>query len=138
MNVVKVRCTRILRGGQRGRPEIGDHPSVRIGREYVVLAMSGRPIDGVAYMILRDDLPGARAVWASEMFEITSDLLPTSWRVRDNYGTGVSISLVPEPWLDGDFFERIDARDETAVRRFRDEVARLHEEEGLALDPWTA
>jgi hypothetical protein len=64
------------------------------------------------------------------MFEVTSGGVPSSWRVGDPYGTGVLITLQPEPWLQNGFWERKGAGETQAFETFRREVARMYEEEG--------
>lgn len=40
------------------------------------------------------------------MFEIISNKIPSSWRIDDPYGSGLSITLEPESWLVEEFWDK--------------------------------
>lgn len=133
---MKVRCVRILQGGHHGGRDITDEPfskTVVVGGEYVVLGILCQAEAGAMYSILRHDVyPGlAPASLTSEMFEIISPKIPTSWVAVDYYGDGRVIALEPEAWTDPpDFFERKLAGEAGLIDVFVAEVERLYAEEG--------
>jgi hypothetical protein len=132
-----VRCVRILEGGRYNGRELPDapptstiHGAVRVGGEYAVLTLSCTQIAGASYMVLRDGDPTAVAAPTASMFEIVSWNIPDSWVAHDPHGTGALIALTPEPWTEKGFWERKERGDRTALRSFRDEVRRIHSQEG--------
>lgn len=127
---MKVRCIKLLEGARAGGSEVNKLASLHVGGEYVVLGMSGRPIDGVHYLLLRDGSATATVAAAAEMFEIVSGTIPASWRAHDPHGTGTRILLEPEAWAERDLWDQKDRGDLEAMEIFRKEVALMYEEEG--------
>jgi hypothetical protein len=107
-----------MRGGREVESIQG---TVEVGSEYVVLGIWAQAEGGTSY--------------SSEMFEIISATIPSSWVVSDIYGGGRLIAFEPAAWTTPpgateSFFERKLNGDRAALETFIREVERMYAEEG--------
>lgn len=119
---MKVRCVKIINPVTL-KIETESH-WVRIGQEYTVLEILGRPGGRISLRIHQGDEPPG--VWHSEMFESTDSTVPSNWVAQ--VSDGGMLSLGPEPWLERGFWESYFDDEPEAVAAF--EAARaviLHE-----------
>lgn len=109
--LVIVRCINIL---SSTGDELTAHDSMTVGAEYVVIAVVAVPGHDVLLRViergtqLADLPPGVPALWRSQMFEVVSPSIPTSWAMEIRESGGVEIG--PASWLRlGFWFDLIDA-----------------------------
>ena len=132
---MKVRCLRVLQGGCHDGPEITDSGTLTVGCEYVVLAVWANEVEGAKYAILGNPpFRGSATLWPASMFEITSAVVPRSWRIHQPY-TLPSPLLIFEPVaLDNAYHEARSSDDPhergVAIEVWRREVIKMYEEEG--------
>ena len=107
--------------------EIPDSPrhSVRVGREYHVLAIHARGDSAVVDFMIVDDT-GDQRLASSLMFSVVSDRIPSCWRVRLREEGGVT--LAPEEWLEKGFWDKYYHDDFEAGQRARETFRRMVED----------
>jgi hypothetical protein len=132
-----VRCTRII--DDTGRPS-ADHPSVSVGKEYVVLAMEAIPGRGMFLRVLENiavDRGHAlyAILWPAAMFEVVSSRVSARWCVKITIiGGGGHVEIAPDTWLRDGFWDDViedSPMSEAAREEYQQEIiALLSEEQG--------
>jgi hypothetical protein len=91
---------------------------------------------GVSFLILidSDGAPGAfeAGLFQAEMFEVVSNVIPTTWRISLERDEDAYVKLGPEPFLREGFFDQYwgEGESRAIVDEFDDEVRKiLHEDE---------
>ena len=133
-----VRCLRILEGGRcDGRETEFSQGGLEVGGDYVVVGIWSQAESGPEYAIVdeREYPGGTPMLYTSQMFEVLSPKIPSSWVVHDVYGDGKRVTLNPGAWTDRadateGFFERKSRLDEAAWEAYIREVERMYGEEG--------
>lgn len=80
--------------------------SLTVGSEYVVLAVV--VAEGAYHkLMLLDDRTSRPTLYSASHFDLVSDDVPSTWRVRIGGSTGSAgyLMIAPGPWLEPGFFE---------------------------------
>jgi hypothetical protein len=126
---VRVRCIQVL-SVTTGKV-LDSGPNVFVGEEYVVIEMSASPGGDVQLRILDNDRDTPR-MYKSQMFEVVSGEMPTSW-MCSVHPSG-SISIGPSSWQRRGFWEDYFDRKPEAQREYWTEVAVLEGEDRRSRD----
>jgi hypothetical protein len=108
--------------------------------EYVVLSVNASGKLGVKLQLLADDETHEPGWFDAEDFEITSDAIPSTWRIGLRTSPYVSGELVlgPLAFLDEEFWDKYwgDGTRHLVIDEFEREVEILVREDGEASGTW--
>lgn len=112
---MKVQCKSYVDSSGR---EVAESPWLRQGTTYTVLGLSDSPQSGKSYLIVSHasgDPLLSLGFFSDKCFDVVSDVMPAHW-VR--HLDGRSEAVMPNDWLEDDFFERLFDGDPSARHAF--------------------
>ena len=115
---MKVKCVRYFDSRRRPASESG---WLTIDNVYQVLGMRKGVDQKLDYLIVtndRDPGPTAMGYHPSESFEVVSDIKPPNWGEAVSGGV---VRVLPRPWLQPGFFEKLHDGDQDACSIFEQE-----------------
>ena len=126
---MKIKCNKII--SPTGKNLGDDSPWIKLNNEYVVLAMTFTEQSGI-YVYIQTEHYDEPHFTSLIGFEFLNQKIPSSWITVFKETRGrKSMTLLPESWNYGSFFEDIGNEDPKAVELFNQEVEKIYREEGL-------
>lgn len=93
---MRVVCRKIVSGGA----DVETHPSITIGRSYLVIALTHHPGTDPELIVVGDTSYPSQ--WPAEMFVTDDGSIPSNWKVHVQ-ATG-HVNVAPASWLRPDFW----------------------------------
>jgi len=120
-SVMKVKCIRISNSETKSEEEVS--PWLRLGMEYVVLAIYAPFRDKNSFLLISDDASRIPVPFDVEQFEVTCDKIPSSWKAHlDEAG---QLQFAPERWLRTNFWTEFYDQDPSALEDYAIEVEEI-------------
>ena len=122
---MKVKCIKIYNSHIKKFEETS--PWITIGKEYIVLEISINPGSEIYYRLVGDNPDESPGLYDAIQFEVTSNKLPSTWRVEQMKSGDLYLS--PLPWQIKGFWEDCYDLDPKSLEIYRREATIIYEEE---------
>lgn len=125
---MKVKCRTIMSSVTHEKLD-EDSPWLKIGSEYVVLAITVGPRQGISIYI-QTEHHNEPAFVNVNGFEFLSQIIPSSWvtKISEIYDCKI-ITMLPASWNYDGFFEDMEEQDPKAIQLFNKEIEKIYREE---------